>query len=208
MHEIKLPNAYAETSVSEVPYGMFGIRLGDQPSHEVIESFGLIEIRYYDPQTLVSITVKEDEDEDEAFLTLAKYVYGHNSSATSMVKATPTYKNESMTSFFMTAPLIHSKIDEQLTLSFVLPQEFTVSTSPEPLDTRIFLLEKPSHMRAVIKFNGEQNGLEQEQTIIEWIRNHPTYMQVGQMQTAQYDSPNLRPFLKRHEVQIEVIERQ
>lgn len=206
MPEIKMPFPLE----NDAPFGIFGIRLGDQPSYEVIESVGNIEIRYYDPQTLASIIVSENEEknEEEAFLTLARYVYGHNKSGTSMVKAAPIHKNESMTSFFMTAPLLQSKVDEQLTLSIVLPQEFSVSTSPVPLDSRVFLLEKPSHLRAAIKFNGEQNGLEQEQNITEWIRHHPVYMSVGQMQTAQYNRPQSLPFLKRNEVHIEVIEKQ
>lgn len=180
--------------------GIFGIRLGDQPSYEVIGNEGSVEVRYYDPQTLASITVKDNED--EAFLCLARYIYGQNSENKSIAKISPTVKNESMTSFFMTAPLLHTKNGNETTLSFVLPQEFTVSTAPAPLDRRIFLLEKPSHLRAVIR------DLSQSRELMEWIENNGQYIQTGKMQIAQYNSPHALPFLKRDELHIEIAEKQ
>lgn len=192
-------NASSHERYEYIP-GIFGIRLGDQPSYEVISSEGPIEVRYYDPQTLASITVNGNED--EAFMCLARYIYGQNSESKSIAHVAPTVKNESMTSFFMTAPLLHTKNGNETTLSFVLPQEFTVSTAPTPLDARIFLIEKPSHLRAVIK------DLSQSQLLLEWSETNKQYVQISKMQIAQYNSPHALPFLKRDELHIEIAEKQ
>jgi len=186
-------------SYENIP-GIFGIRLGDQPSYEVIANEGPVEVRYYDPQTLASVSVKGNGD--DAFLCLARYIYGQNTETKSIARIAPTVKNESMTSFFMTAPLLHTKNGNETILSIVLPQEFTLSTAPAPLDRRIFLLEKPSHLRAVIK------DLSQSNVLFKWIESNSQYTQIGKMQIAQYNSPQSLPFLKRDELHIEIAEKQ
>lgn len=191
-------------------HGIFGIRLGDQPSYEVVSYDKVVEIRYYDPQTLATITINENEDEEEAFLSLARYVHGHNSSGRSLAESSPVSKDETMTSYFTTAPLLHSKENNQLTLSLVLPHEFSVSSAPSPIDSRIFIVEKPSHLKAAIKFsspNFEEN-IEYQQILKEWIHNHQLYTPLGHILTAQYDGPDDRKSYKRHEVQLEIVERQ
>lgn len=204
MSQINLPGT---EKVESVP-GIFGIRLGDQPSYEVIAIEEQIEIRYYDPQTIISIN--SDGIQDEASLALTQYIYGHNKEAKSLATPQSTLKDESMTSFFMTAPLLHTKINNQHTLSFVLPQEYSVSTAPIPLDSRIYLQEKPAHLRAVIKLN-DNSLLEHDQSaydLLEWIYNHTGYAQNGHLQTAQYNSSGSMSFLRRNEVMIEIVEKQ
>ena len=203
----------AETSVlSHVGSGLFGMRLGDQPHYEVITSEGPIEIRYYDPQTLISITLQDnnhDNEDDEAFVALEKYIYGQNSSSLPIAHNAHTAsstKDETMTSYFMTAPLFHSKKSGSPTISFVLPLQYSLSTAPQPLDSRIYLHEKPGHLRAVIKYSSDifdQNEGEKEaQTLLEWIKNHSLYVQIGEFQTAQYDTTGLR----RNEIHLEISE--
>lgn len=204
MSQIILPGT---EKVESVP-GIFGIRLGDQPSYEVIAVEEHIEIRYYDPQTIISINSVGIQD--EASLALTQYIYGNNKEAKSLATPQSTLKDESMTSFFMTAPLLHTQIDNQHTLSFVLPQEYSVSTAPIPLDTRICLQEKPAHLRAVIKLN-DHSLLEHDQSaydLLEWIYNHTNYSQNGHLQTAQYNSSGSMSFLRRNEVMIEIVEKQ
>jgi hypothetical protein len=204
MSQINLSNS---EKVESVP-GIFGIRLGDQPTYEVISNEGPIEIRYYDPQTLISVNTEKNHE--DASLLLTQYIYGHNKESKSLAEPLSNLKDESMTSFFMTAPLLHTKINDKHTLSFVLPQEYSVSTAPLPLDSRIYFQEKSAHLKAVIKisnntvFDHDQSAYD----LLEWIYNHSSYAQSGHLQTAQYNSSGSMSFLRRNEVLIEITEKQ
>lgn len=196
-----------ETSVdSQIVPGLFGIRLGDQPNYEVIANEGPIEIRYYDPQTLVSISLLENEDDQEAFIALAKYIYGQNSTTQPIAQESFSSKHERMTSYFMTAPLFQSKNNGSLTISFVLPSHYSLSSAPRPLDPRLFLQEKPSHLKAIIKYASKsyhQIEGDKEMTILqEWIDSHSLYKRTGEFQMAQYDSTGPR----RNEIHLEISE--
>lgn len=200
-------NLSGSEKIESVP-GIFGIRLGDQPTYEVIAIEGDVEIRYYDPQTL--ITINSNNNPEEAALALTQYIYGHNIDAKSLATPQTTLKDESMTSFFMTAPLLHTKVNNKHTLAFVLPQEYSISTAPAPLDTRIYFQEKIAHLRAAIKVkeNTEFDNDQCAYDLLEWIYNHSRYAQWGHLQTAQYNSSGSMSFLRRNEVMIEIIEKQ
>lgn len=184
--------------------GIFGIRLGDQPSYEVISNDGRVEIRYYDPQTLVSIHVKDDEH--EAFLRLSHYIFGQNAQKKSIATCPVSMKDESMTSYFMTAPLLHTRSADCWTLSFVLPHSYSITTAPTPLDSDIFLHEKPSHLKAVIRYC-EEGPVSSAQELTAWLAASEHYVQLGQIQIAQYDNSKPLTFFRRNEVQIEISEK-
>ena len=189
--------------------GIFGIRLGEAPVYDVLTSDGDIEIRSYRPLLLASITINGSFEtaRREAFIALANYIFGKNKDKKHLKMTTPVLQEENNDILPMTSPVIQEPTGLGWTMSFVLPQEYTLATAPTPKDRRIHLFNHPARVMACLRYSGvnsQEKIKKYSNELMKWIAQNDLYDPIGEIQSAQYDGPSTISFLRKNEVMIEV----
>ncbi len=189
--------------------GIFGIRLGEGPLYEVVESHGQMEIRKYRPFILASITINGsfEEARKEAFLCLANYIFGKNKDKKLLKMTTPVLQEETNDILPMTSPVLQEPTHNGWTLSFILPLKYTLATAPTPKDKRIHLHKNPERLVATLRYSGvndQEKIRKYSAELIQWLSRKYIYSPSGEIQSAQYDGPATIPFLRKNEIHIEV----
>ena len=91
-------------------------------------------------------------------------------------------------------------------MTFVLPQGYTLSTAPEPLDSSVLIQEILDKKVAVISYTGSlsKQGIEEKSTeLTDWLIQK-NYHAISPPRSAAYDTPWTLPFLRRNEVRIDI----
>ena len=174
----------------------------------MVKTDGKIEIREYQSYVVAEtfITGSEmDESSNAGFRKLFKYISGKNRTNTDIAMTAPvtTTRSEKIT---MTAPVTTQRTADGYTIAFVLPDEFTLTTAPVPVDSTIYLREIPARFTAVIRFSGrwtDENMQEHQQILNNWLKEYGLSA-VGQPIIARYDPPFMPWFLRRNEIQIDI----
>ncbi|MCW4019561.1 MAG: heme-binding protein [Candidatus Bathyarchaeota archaeon] len=165
-------------------------------NYESIRKIGKVELRRY-PKRVVA---KVDDPEADAFGLLYHFITGENKQQ-SKVKLTAPVVSQKIA---MTSPVL----SETGAMAFVMPDEFTLETTPEPLDTRIKISEIPSRFVAALRFSGgwSESRFEKE---AQKLLNHLTAAKIkhkGKVFTMLYNPPFIPGFLRRNEVAVEIDE--
>ena len=71
-----------------------------------------------------------------------------------MTMTAPVFQEQEVAIMDMTVPVIQQKTQQVWLMEFVLPQNYTVSSAPKPLDSAVLIKEIPSKKVAVIKYTG------------------------------------------------------
>ena len=186
----------------------------EEPKYTVIEKNETFEIREYGPYLVAQTQVTGEFDEigTKAFKILFKYISGENQQR-SKIKMTAPVIQENVEQIGqkiqMTAPVIQEidTIDaKSATISFVMPQHFTLDTLPLPIDKRIKLIEIPAKTVAVLEYSGgwgEEKYKKHEAILLEALNNSEIKI-IGKPNFARYNSPFSLWFMRRNEVMIEV----
>lgn len=190
--------------------GIFGIRLGEEPLYEVMESYGSIEIRKYHPFIMASITINGsfEEAKKEAFFCLANYIFGKNKDKKLLKMTAPVLQEETNDIIPMTSPVLQEPTQNGWTMSFVLPLKYSLATAPTPKDKRIHLHKNPERLVATLRYSGvnDQEKIKKYSAeLMQWLSNNYTYIPAGEIQSAQYDGPSTIAFLRKNEIHLEVI---
>ncbi len=186
----------------------------EEPKYTVIQKNDTFEIREYAPyvvaQTQVSGTF--DETGGKAFRILFKYISGENKQRSNIEMTAPVIQENTQDEgqkIQMTAPVIQ-EIDtantQSTVYSFVMPEEFTLATLPQPLDERITLKEIPAKTVAVRVFSGfwgEKNYKENKSILLNAL-GKANIQTIGKASFARYNSPFSLWFMRRNEIMIEV----
>lgn len=186
--------------------GVFGIRLEEEPKHELVEKVGDIEIRRYAPATLAEVTVPGEHERavDEAFDRLAKYIFGENHPRGREAMARGAAEGERMS---MTNPVFQAEDGQGWVMSFFLSNETLPEDAPAPKDPGIRLRREPEHLVAVLRYSGnnsEQKMQEARAALLAQLREQGRYQPEESVRWAQYDAPFVIPFLKRNEALVAV----
>ena len=175
-----------------------------------------IQIRETKAQVYASITVTSSESEapNKAFNILAWYIFGNNTSKSKLAMTAPVIsqketkeQDEVSEKIAMTAPVITQKSSEsEYTVSFVMPQWYTLQTLPTPNDSRINIYEVLPKKIIVIQFNGYTtqdriNKYNQELTNTIKTENITT---TWEYIIAQYNDPRTPRFMRTNEIWIEI----
>lgn len=159
----------------------------EEPDYLVLQKMGDIEFRQYDPYVVAEVSVTGASADRQAFGILAGYIFGENKTDTEMA---------------MTAPVETRGSD----YAFVMEQQYSLETLPEPDDPRIRLRNKPSRVVAVLPFSGrwtDRNIAKHEQRLLDGLAAlgiDPT----GEPELARYNSPFTPWFLRRNEIIVSV----
>ena len=180
----------------------------EEPKYTLVKSDGKIEIREYQSYLVAETFIsgsKMNEASNAGFRKLFKYISGNNRTNTDIAMTAPVTASRSE-KITMTAPVTTQQTVGGYTIAFVLPDEFTFTTAPVPVDTTIYLREIPARIAAVIRFSGrwtEENMQEHQQLLYNWLQEH-AISAIGQPIIARYDPPFMPWFLRRNEIQIDI----
>lgn len=173
-----------------------------------------IELREYQQMVLVSTSMSASKD-DKAFKRLFNYISGANKASSEIAMTAPVFTNDQQgkrenaqdgQKISMTAPVFMNSANGKSVMSFVMPQDFTRESTPEPTNPDVWVDEVTNLKVAAIKFSGtlnEDNKQQYTKVLKNWIEKQNLRIQ-GQAMTAAYNSPFTLPMFRRNEILIEV----
>ncbi|HII06846.1 MAG TPA: heme-binding protein [Methanotrichaceae archaeon] len=171
-------------------YGAFVSMSIKEPTYQVIETLeNDVEIREYSDQ-IWAVTLAEDQN--QGFGRLFSYITG---------------ANEDEKKIEMTAPVVTSDEDGEMSTAFVMPEGFNQEGTPRPLDERVKIELMKGRKMAVIAFSGyatEESRKRHLEILEEALEAHGIETS-GDPVLMQYNDPWTPPFMRRNEVGLEVV---
>jgi hypothetical protein len=168
-----------------------------------------IEVRVYDPMILVSTSMSSGSG-NSAFRKLFKYITGANDGATEIAMTAPVImdneKQQNGAEIAMTAPVFMDESTSTPLMSFVMPKDFTLATTPKPTSPEVKVSELINYKVAAIQFSGtlsDSNVEEHSEILVAWMAKNG-YTAAGKPVKAGYNGPLTLPWLRRNEVLIEI----
>jgi hypothetical protein len=186
-----------------------GVRTVEQTDYKVLHAADGMELRLYEPY-LVARTYVEGElkqASNEGFRRLAGYIFGKNGGQRSIAMTAPVTTTRSEgEKISMTAPVVQEKQGGRWLMEFMMPGIYRREGLPEPLDSRVSIVEVPGRLVAAVRFSGaasEEDFDARTARLEEWIAGQGL-KQRSTPRFARYDPPFTIPFLRRNEVHITV----
>jgi len=191
-----------------VAYGYLASQ-SKEPKFTVLEKKAGYEIREYAPYIEARVTVSGTyhEAQNNGFRILAGYIFGGNTSKTSIAMTVPVLEQKSE-SIAMTAPVMEALTDTgERVVSFVMPEEYTLATLPTPNDRSIEIVEVPAHKSAVLRYtwNTTAERVEQKKSELLSYIKRDGLVSIGVPRGARYNPPWTPPFMMRNEVLVDII---
>jgi effector-binding domain-containing protein len=187
---------------------VFGIRgQTGEPEYSLIDHFGDIEIRRYQPR-LTADTIVEGEEEaaiNAGFSRLADFIFGENTLEQEISMTAPVEQRSE--AIAMTAPVSQEDLGQgRWLIRFYMPANYTLDTLPRPKNPEVEIVTAPAETYAVIRFTGSRGAAsfaEHRIALLSGLRDsgwHPT----GSMNNWFFDPPWTIPWLRRNEVAVPV----
>ena len=196
------------TSLFLAGCSVVGIRSASEPKYQILVDSDKIEIRQYPPMVVAQTVVNTDykDSSSQGFNRLAGYIFGNNKNKQKMSMTAPVFQEQEFAIMDMMVPVMQQKTQKVWLMAFVLPQNYTVSSAPTPLDSAVLIKEIPSKKVAVIKYSGslsEQGIEEKSEELKHWLFKKG-YKPISTSRSAAYDPPWTLTFLRRNEVHIDI----
>jgi hypothetical protein len=169
--------------------------------YELIRKLGKVEIRRY-PKIILA---KVSNYETDSFGVLFRFISGNNVQKEEVKMTTPVVSQAVSQEIKMTSP-VFSDLSNEGYMAFVMPSEFSIESTPLPLDGRVKIETLPSRVVAVLRFSGswsESHFKEKNKELLQDLANARVKTK-GSIFTMLYDPPFTPSFLRRNEVAIEV----
>ncbi len=185
-----------------------GIRNADEPSYQVLTEEGPIQIRHYPSLVVAQTEVNANYKNASglAFQRLAGYIFGNNKKQQAISMTAPVIQQQQAEKLAMTAPVMQQKSGAVWVMTFLLPQGYTLSTAPVPLDSAVLIQEIPDKKVATLRYTGSlsEQGIEEKSAeLTDWL-SQQHYQAISPPRSAAYDPPWTLPFLRRNEVHIDI----
>ena len=183
----------------------------EEPDFTVVVSTDAFEIRRCAPYIVAETEVEASFDAagNRGFRVLAGYIFGDNVSRARIDMTAPVTQRRSER-IAMTAPVLQRAGEQAegapFVIGFVMPEEYTLDTLPEPESDRIRMREVPARFVAARRYSGrwtEARFREHEQALRDALADS-AWRIVGNVEYARYDPPFKPWFLRRNEVMVEV----
>jgi hypothetical protein len=171
-----------------------------------------IEVRNYDSMVLVS-TSMSSESGNSAFRKLFSYITGNNEGAAEIAMTAPVIMNDKDkvdadkgTEISMTAPVFMNDSADNSMMSFVMPKDFTLATTPKPSNPQVYVSELKDYKVASIQFSGtlSDSNVEKYTNILATWMTENGYEAIGEPVKAGYNGPLTLPMWRRNEILIEI----
>jgi hypothetical protein len=168
-----------------------------------------IEVRNYESMVLVSTNVAGSNG--SSFRKLFNYISGDNEGAVEISMTAPVIMDDRNTvtkgtKISMTAPVFRNESGGVSSMSFVMPNDFTLETTPKPTNPEVRVTELKDYKVAAIRFSGtlsDSNVAKHTKILADWITQQ-SYTAINDPVTAGYNAPFTLPMMRRNEVFIEV----
>jgi hypothetical protein len=169
-----------------------------------------IEVRNYASIVLVSTSMSGGIG-NSAFRKLFSYITGENEGANEIAMTAPVImddKNEVQkgAEISMTAPVFMNDRAGKSVMSFVMPNNFTLATTPKPTNPNVYVSEMKDYKVVAIQFSGtlSDSNVEKHTDILANWMDKNGYVAISQPVKAGYNGPLTLPMWRRNEVLIEV----
>jgi hypothetical protein len=177
-----------------------------------------IEVRNYDSMVLVS-TSMSSKSGSSAFRKLFSYIAGDNEGATEIAMTAPVIMNDKNevkkdvrkdakkgAEISMTAPVFMNDSADNSMMSFVMPKDFTLATTPKPTNPEVYVSELKDYKVASIQFSGtlSDSNVEKYTLILKTWMTENGYVAISEPVKAGYNGPLTLPIWRRNEMLIEV----
>ena len=166
----------------------------EQAKYEVLKEIGKMEIRRY-PRLVIA---RVDGYGDGGFNLLFRYITGNNRQKSDIAMTAPVVSEE----IAMTAPML----SDTGSIAFIMPEGYTIETTPEPIDDRVKIVEVPERTIAALRFSGRwSNSIfkKKSEELLAEIENAGLKV-AGQVFSMRYNGPFTPWFLRRNEVAVAV----
>jgi hypothetical protein len=171
--------------------------------YEITRRIGKVEIRRYPRITIAKV----DNSVPDSFGLLFRFISGQNRQKEKIKMTSPVVSRDSSQEIKMTSP-VFSEFSSMGYMAFVMPAEFNLETTPEPLDTHVKIEEMPARALAVLRFSGSWSENHFETKIKELLDE----LSKAKIKTRRgvfamlYNPPFIPSFLRRNEVAVEIEE--
>ena len=165
-----------------------------QAKYEVITEIGKVEIRRYP----LLVIARVDGYGDGGFNLLFSFITGNNKQKSNVAMTAPVVSEE----IAMTAPVLA----EAGSIAFVMPEGFTLESTPKPLDNRVKIVEVPERVVAALRFSGRwSNSLfkKKSKELLEELKK-ANISTVGNFFSMRYNGPFTPWFMRRNEVAVPI----
>jgi len=191
-----------------------GVRAGyDQPDYRVLATLdGGIDVRRYQPRTAAETVVtatSRRNNEGRAFALLADYIFGHNRVGDRIAMTSPVETASRSAQIAMTSPVETASATGTYRMRFFLPAGYTAATAPQPMDSRVRLVDLPAQTMAVLRFSGtrDDDAVDGFTARLLAALERSAWRPVGEPVAFFYDPPWTLPPLRRNEVAVAVAPR-
>ncbi len=106
----------------------------------------------------------------------------------------------------MTAPVMMTGSIDNSLMSFVMPEDFTLVSTPKPTNPDVKVSELKDYKVAAIQFSGtmsDSNVKEYSGILTSWITQNG-FTAISEPVKASYNGPSTLPMFRRNEILIEV----
>jgi hypothetical protein len=162
----------------------------EQAAYKVLLKEGNFEVRLYEPMVL-AVSNENDLKGYSGFNLLFNYISGQNRESKKIA---------------MTAPVINNLDNEQPTMAFVMPKEYSLDNLPQPLQAELALKEIPERYVASISFSGNINQKvieKKKHELTEWLKEKGITAKAN-LELARYNPPFIPGFIKHNEIIVAV----
>ena len=166
----------------------------NQAKYDVLREIGKVEIRRY-PHLVIA---RVDGYGDGGFNLLFSFITGNNRQKSNVAMTAPVVSEE----IAMTAPVL----SETGSIAFVMPEGFTLETTPEPVDDRVKIVEIPERVVAALQFSGRWSNSvfkNKSKELLEEL-NKAKIKTAGNIFSMRYNGPFTPWFLRRNEVAVPI----
>jgi hypothetical protein len=184
-----------------------GENVTQQQNYSVVGQNDGFELRRYPECIVASIDVVSSFERagNTGFMALVSYITGNNHSRSKMAMTAPVIQQPGV-GIVQEYPVLEQVEGNRHTISFVMPDGWTMETLPDPNDERVVLREVPVELVAVDRFSGRWSKASYRarlETLERRIKN-AGYQIAGTPRFARFDPPWTPWFMRRNEIQIPV----
>ncbi len=185
-----------------------GIRNYEEPNYQALVQEDKFEVRLYSDVLIAQSTSSGNykESSESNFERLAGYIFGKNIANQKMDMTTPVLQKKESEKMDMTVPVFQQQTDTDWTMTFVLPNKYTIDTVPMPLDENVTVKVLPKVKVATLRFSGRlsEDSIQKNTVLLEdWVKQK-SFSAVASPYSAAYDPPWTLPMLRRNEIHIPI----
>ena len=144
----------------------------------------------------------------EGFRRLAGFIFGGNTTRTSIAMTAPVMTGPSEP-IAMTAPVSQARTPEGFRVRFFMPAKYTPDTLPRPNDARVAIITVPAETYAVYRYTGSISPAQvaAAQAKLRQAIQANGLATTGDVQNWFYDPPWTLPPLRRNEAAVGIEDR-